>query len=273
MAKRTFEISKRIIGGILVLDIKSKPATENDSTSVLASSLFQMIQDSNCQQVLLDLQGIEFITSDVIGQLIMLHKKCVADNRQLKICGATAENRLALDLVRFDTLVEMYDRKPHAITAFKMGERKPLEVEVDEGAASEYAERAQAGDLDAQFRFAKCLETGCGVTQDFKAAMQWYQKAANQGHIDSQHSLGVAYAYGISVPQDFEAAFDWYKKAADQGHAEAQYWVGVSFHHGLLDEVDLVRAQKWYAEAADQGYSPAREALAEIKRSEADSSA
>ena len=171
MAKRSFEISKRIIGGILVLDIKSKPTTEDDSTSVLASNLFQVIQDSNCQQVLLDLQGIEFITSDVIGQLIMLHKKCVADNRQLKICGATAENRLALDLVRFDTLVEMYERKPHAITAFKMGERKPLEVEVDEGAAAEYEERAKAGDLDAQF------EAG-----EFGPLLQWLTtKVYNQG--------------------------------------------------------------------------------------------
>ena len=266
MANRNYEISKRIIGGILVLDIRSKSSKEQDSTSTLANTLFQLIQDSNCQQVLLDLQGIDFITSDVIGQLIMLHKKCVADNRQLKICGATADNRLALDLVRFDTLVEMYERKPHAITAFKIGERKPLEIEVEAGSASEYQEKANAGDLDAQFRLGKCLETGCGIEQDFKAAMQWYEQAAEQGHIASQHALGIAYAYGISVPQDFEAAFNYYKKAADQGHAEAQYWVGVSFHHGLIDEVDLSRAQKWYAEAAEQGYAPAREALTEIKR-------
>lgn len=268
MVKRMYEISQRIVGGILVFDIASRRSRDKDSTSLLAARLFDVIAESECRQVLLDLNGIEFITSDVIGQLIMLHKKCVADNRQLKICGATVDNRLALDLVRFDTLVEMYERKPQAITAFKMGERKPLEVEVDEGFADQYREQAEAGNLDAQYRFGKCLETGRGVEQDFKAAMNWYEKAAKQGHVDSQHALGIAYAYGISVPQDFDAAFNWYKQAADQGHAEAQFWVGVSFHHGLIDEVDISRAMKWYNEAAEQGYPPAHEAIAEIKRSD-----
>ncbi len=266
MVNRNYKIARREVGDILILDIAITRAKGPDITSQLAERLFEIIAASQLRQIVLDLNGIPFITSDIIGQLIMLHKKCVANQRQLKLCGVTADNRMALDVVRFDTLVEMYDRKPQAITAFKMGSRKPIDVAVDESFATEYLQQAETGDLDAQFRLAKCLETGRGIRQDFPAAMQWYEKAARQGHVLSQHALGIAFAYGISVPQDFERAFCWFKLAADQGHPEAQYWVGVSLHHGLIEEPDAARALKWYLESAEQGYHPAQEAIAEIRR-------
>ena len=66
---------------------------------------------------------------------------------------------------------------------------KPVEADFQDGEAGEYQDKAEAGDLDAQFCLGKCLETGRGVTQDFKAALQWYEKAARKGHVDSQHAL------------------------------------------------------------------------------------
>ncbi len=267
MDKRMFTIAQSTIGGILVLDIVSAKSRDQDRTSMIAEKLFQIITASDCRQIILDLKGISFITSDVIGQLIMLHKKCQANNYQLKLCGAESDNRLALDMVRFDQLVDTYEHKAHAIAAFKLGEPPAVTEAVDEVSADDCLERARAGDLDAQYRYGKCLETGRGVAQDFHAALEWYEKAASQNHVDAQHAPGVAYAYGIGVPQNFEKAFDWYKKAADHGHAEAQYWIGVSMQYGLIDEVDIGRAIKWYTEAAEQGYSPAYDAIAELKRS------
>ncbi|MGI9517791.1 MAG: STAS domain-containing protein [Pirellulaceae bacterium] len=266
MDNRKFTINPSTIGGILVLDLAAGKSGTDDGTSRVAGQLFEVISATSCRQVLLDLRGIQFITSDVIGQLIMLHKKCLANNHQLKLCGVTDANKMALDLVRFDKLVEFYESKPEAVAAFKAGQPpQSIEVEVS-GSADDFLAQAESGDLNAQFNYGKCLEAGQGVNQDFEAAVRWYDKAAKQGHVDSQHALGVAYAYGIGVPQDFDAAFGWYKKAADQGHAEAQYWIGVSLHHGLVGEVDTGKAIKWYNEAADQGYEPAHQAIAELKR-------
>jgi anti-anti-sigma regulatory factor len=262
-----YRITRRSLGNILLLDVRSLRAREGDSTSLLADRLFRIIEDSDCSQVILDLQGIQFITSDVIGQLIMLQKKCAANDRQIKVCGASAENKLALNLVRFDRLVDLYEGKPQAIAAFKRSGGMPPAEPTEDHPAEEYRKRAEAGDLDAQFRYGKCLESGRGVEQDFAAALKWYEKAARQGHVLSQYALGVAHAYGMGVPQDFRVACDWYKQAAEQGHTDAQYWMGVSYQYGLIDDVDMQRAYKWYNEAAQQGYKPAVEAVSELKRS------
>ncbi len=266
MENRTYTVAQSTISGILLLDISVAKTKDQDLTSVIAGRLFEIISGRDCQKILLDLKGISLITSDVIGQLIMLHKKCQASDRQLKLCGVSPENRIALNIVRFDSLVDIYEGKPQAIAAFKIDELDSVEVDVDEGSAEEDLAQATAGDLDAQFRYGKCLETGRGVAQDFEAALKWYEKAADQGHAESEHALGVAYAYGLGVPQDFDVAFDWYKKAADLGHADAQYWIGVSLQHGLIDKIDIPRAIKWYNEAAEQGYEPARQAIAELRR-------
>ncbi len=259
-------ISQSSFADVLVLEIARPKSEARDRTSNFADRLFELVCESPCQQILLDLKGFSMITSDVIGQLIMLHTNCKAHDRQLKLCGVTGENRLALDVIQLHRLIDIHDSKAQAIAAFKLDEQKPAHHHVDDGSADEYLELAEAGNLDAQFRYAKCLESGRGVEQDFEAALTWFEKAAAQGHVDSQHALGVAYAYGIGVTQDIEMAFDWYKKAADQGHADSQYMIGMSLQYGLIDEVDIQRAVKWYNEAAEQGYRPAQNALAELKR-------
>ena len=267
MENRTYTITQSTISGILLLDIAVAKTKDRDITPVMAERLFEIISRFDCRKILLDLRGIPFLTSDIIGQLIMLHQKCQASDRQLKLCGVSSQNRVSLNIVRFDTLVDVYEGKPQAIAAFKIDEHASAEVDVNGESADEFIKQAKAGDPEAQFRYGKCLETGRGVAPDFKAALNWFKKAADQGHAESEHAVGVAYAYGLGVPQDFAIAFDWYKRAADQGHADSQYWIGVSLHHGLIDKIDLPRALKWYKEAAEQGYEPAFQAIAELKRS------
>lgn len=267
MENRTYTITQSTIAGILLLDIAVAPTKERDITPVMAERLFEIISRFDCQKILLDLRGIPFMTSDIIGQLIMLNQNCKANDRLLKLCGVSSQNRVSLNIVRFDTLVDIYEGKPQAIAAFKKDEHTSAVVDVNGDSADEFIEQAKAGDPEAQFRYGKCLETGRGVAPDFKAALTWFQKAADQGHVDAEHALGVAYAYGLGVPQDFTKAFDWYKRAADQGHADSQYWIGVSLQHGLVDKIDLPRALKWYKEAAEQGYEPAHQAIAELRRS------
>lgn len=268
MDSRKFIKAQTTFGEILVLDVAMGKTRDPDLVSRMSQTLFETISNSGCAQIVLDLKGIPFITSDVIGQLVMLHKKCQANDLQMKLCGVHADNRLALDMVRFDRLVDIHEHKPHAIAAFKMGERKPVEIDANDDKAAEYFKQAKAGDLYAQYRFAQCLETGRGVEQNFQEAIRWYEKAARNDHVDSQHALGVAYAFGIGVPQDFAKAFDWYKRAADLGHAESQYWIGVSWQYGLIGEVDHARALKWFSEAAEQRYQPALQAIAELRREE-----
>ena len=265
MSNRTYSISRSKIGDILLLDVATSPKGEWDASRI-SSGLYKIVEQSGYTKVLVDMIGIKPMTSDVIGQIIMLIKLCNSHDLQLKLCGVVAENKLALDLVNLDQLVEMYERKNQGVVAFKSNAPHLVSVGPSNGSAESFVEQAKSGDAESQFRLAKCLEEGSGGTQDFKQALTWFKKAAVQEHADSRHSLGVAYAYGIGAPQNFETAFDWFRLAAKQGHADSQFWVALTMHHGLISEADTKNAARWYKEAAEQGHSEARDALAELRR-------
>ena len=79
-----------------------------------------------------------------------------------------------------------------------------------------------AEDAKAQYNLGVCYETGRGVEQDIKKAVELFRKAADQGHAMAQYNLGHCYRTGEGVEKDIKKAAEWYRKAADQGYEPAK---------------------------------------------------
>jgi TPR repeat protein len=87
------------------------------------------------------------------------------------------------------------------------GQQKPLRERL--------LERAQQGDVEAQYDLAKNLEAGrLGLKRDFTQAEHWYRKAAEQGDPFAQAGLGILYQFGKGVKADPVEALMWYTLAA-----------------------------------------------------------
>jgi TPR repeat protein len=112
---------------------------------------------------------------------------------------------------------------------------------------------ADGGHSQAQFSIGLCYEYGKGVTEDHKAAAEWYAKAAAQGDADALCSLGLVFEYGKGVAQDFKMAATLYAKAATQGLATGQFNLGVLYRNGEGVVQDFKTAVEWFAKAAAQG--------------------
>ena len=70
----------------------------------------------------------------------------------------------------------------------------------------------------AQYNLGLMYETGQGVPQDFKTAVQCYRPAAEQGYAPAQFNLGAMYALGNGVIQDNVYAYMWGNIAATNGN-------------------------------------------------------
>ena len=92
--------------------------------------------------------------------------------------------------------------------------------------------KAQNGDLEAQYILGVRYFDGEGVAQDKKQALFWWRKAADQGLPEAQYSIGACYYNGNGVGQDKKQAVNWYRKAADQGIAVAQLILGNCYKNG-----------------------------------------
>ena len=164
---------------------------------------------------------------------------------------------------------------------------EPNSVPIGQHSLQILIEKANKGDVNAQFNLGEIYFKGEGVPQDYNEALKWYKEAAEAGDANSQFSLGGMYGKAQGIVQDNNEALKWYRKAAKQGHPSAQYWLGwmyivtsqdyqeahkwfrksaerdfvdAQFTLGNIceDNQDYNEAKKWYTKAAEQGYAPAQ---------------
>ena len=64
-------------------------------------------------------------------------------------------------------------------------------------------------------------QSGVGIGQDSKKAVQLYCKAARKGDAEAKYQLGKVYAFGSGVKRDPELAAAWLYQAAQGKHAKA----------------------------------------------------
>ena len=131
---------------------------------------------------------------------------------------------------------------PNTITAIQAGAQ-----------ALALKERAEKGDMVAQYDYASRLALGRGVEQDQAAAIRWFEKAAAKGMPQAEYRLGAAYEKGNGAPRDARKAADYYQKAANQGHVRAMHNLGVVLAAGVDGKPDYAAAAQWFRRAAEYG--------------------
>lgn len=129
----------------------------------------------------------------------------------------------------------------------------PLVCAAQYGAMSsqELKERAEAGDIEAQFRLGSRYDSGDRVPSDGAEALKWYLRAAKAGHANAQNSMGSA----LQAEKRYEEAFPWYEQAAAQGLPIAIHNLGALYNGGYGVTKNLDRAFELYKRAADLGWA------------------
>lgn len=119
-----------------------------------------------------------------------------------------------------------------------------------------YQKAASQGVMNAQYRVAKCYETGdkkINVIQNDLEAVRFYTLAATQGHKEAQVVMGLRYRTGQGIGQDFAQSFKYYSTAANQGEVDAQRAVGEMYADGIGTAKNEAEAIKWYKKAIASG--------------------
>jgi TPR repeat protein len=119
------------------------------------------------------------------------------------------------------------------------------------------SEAHSLGYPDASFVYAKCMESGILIEENFLAGIELHRKLAKAGYVPSQVHLGYELMYGrlakdrflfkssgTRVSADVEA-FSWYLKAAENGDPSSQNSVAVCYKNAVGTERDLAASLKW----------------------------
>ena len=203
--------------GVLIVRFVDTELSDEIRIREIGAELVELAGQPGVKQLLLNFDGVSFMSSAMLGQLAILTKRCISHNVSLKMCTVAETMREVLRIVRLDTLAEILADEKEALKVFRRESRHKDDgrrqlVGAEQDTADAYRAAAGKGDAQAQYKLARCYENGRGVVQDFAAARKWYEKSARQGNPDAQHALATCYAYGMQVQQDYDEAIKWYAR-------------------------------------------------------------
>ena len=138
-------------------------------------------------------------------------------------------------------------------------------VELTASDVADLRRRADAGDVDAEYRLGAAYQSGNGATLDYDKAAAWYRKAAEKGNPEAQNSLGILYWTGRGVEKDQGQAVKWYREAVRHNHAKAMFNLGVAYFSGEGVAMDDVTAFAWFVLGDKAGSTEARAAVTRMQ--------
>jgi TPR repeat protein len=117
----------------------------------------------------------------------------------------------------------------------------------------ELVRKAEAGDMESQFRLGALYDVGYGGPSSAKETEKWYKLAAEAGHSEAQNSLGSIY----QAENRYKEALPWYEKSAAQNNALAINNLAYMYDQGLGVNQDRQKARQLYLKSANLGEAQA----------------
>ena len=120
---------------------------------------------------------------------------------------------------------------------------------------------------------------------DFLKAVSFFEERANQGNVNAQYNLGVMHEIGIGGLRDDQVAEKWYRRAAHNGLPQAQYSLAVILASDYMNQTSdygyepdigdttlkeqenrFVEAYAWLLEAKRGKHGTASSALRRLRK-------
>jgi anti-anti-sigma factor len=83
----------------------------------IGSELLELADQAD-GKMLLDFQDVAFMSSSMIGRIVMLNKKCKASKTDLKMCNIGPSVMGVFEITRLDKIFKIYDSVDDALSAF-----------------------------------------------------------------------------------------------------------------------------------------------------------
>ena len=101
-------------------------------------------------------------------------------------------------------------------------------------AYSQYLQKANEGDTQAQNIIGNLYLLGLGVEENKHRAARWYLKAALKGNVEAQINLGQSYLNGQGLPRRPLKAMGWFHLARQAGSKRADEHIKYMIYSNLI---------------------------------------
>jgi anti-sigma B factor antagonist len=109
MATQRIDVTKS--GDVSVVKFRDRKILDEVAIQELGSELFALVEVDNRKTILLDFEGVEFLSSAALGKLITFDRKVKSSKGRLKMCGIAPG---ILEVFQVTKLNKVFDIRPDA---------------------------------------------------------------------------------------------------------------------------------------------------------------
>jgi anti-sigma B factor antagonist len=111
------QIEERVVGDVTILDLKGK-ITLGEGDEVLRAKISALTTD-NQRRILLNLEGVPYIDSAGLGEVVRTYTTVSRQGGQLKLVNLTKRITDLLSITKLLTVFETFDSEAEALQSFK----------------------------------------------------------------------------------------------------------------------------------------------------------
>lgn len=104
---------------VLILRFLAAKISEATNADEVGDELDDLLANPQLTRVLLDLDGVEFLSSAALNRLILMDQKLRPRGGKVKICSARPEITEVLQITRLDTLFELHPDVASGLASYK----------------------------------------------------------------------------------------------------------------------------------------------------------
>lgn len=112
MATQRIDVTKT--GDVSVVTFRDRKILDEAAIQELGSELFALVELDNRKTILLDFEGVEFLSSAALGKLITFDRKVKTSKGRLKMCGVAPG---ILEVFQVTKLNKVFDIRPDVAEA------------------------------------------------------------------------------------------------------------------------------------------------------------
>ena len=111
-------ISKNVNEVLIVGFGVNKLLDQSDIANVAKALMATATEAEKDQKILLSFQGVSFMSSAMLGRLVMFNKKCKQQDVKLKVCSISPEIFEIFKLTKMNKMFDIYADEKKAIESF-----------------------------------------------------------------------------------------------------------------------------------------------------------
>ena len=105
--------------GVIIAYINEVKLLDERMIGEVGSELLAAMERAENNMLLINFQGVRFMSSSMIGKLVALYKKCKGNKINLKLSNISAEIMEVFQLMNLQKLMNIYSDEAEAMLAFK----------------------------------------------------------------------------------------------------------------------------------------------------------